>query len=137
MSSPLSGDLRHADGLLVVVCGYRDGMLANSWFRAYRRLKRTVKLGGFKARVELAPVTDLPPNIDVLAVPPSLADVAHATPGVLECLVTPAEGLQQAFDQLVERLVREGPLEYGPTPGPAVAVHRGFQALTERARLFD
>jgi hypothetical protein len=119
---------------LVIVCAYPDGMLASSWFRAYTRLKRTVTRGGYGARVELAPVSGLPPRIDVLIVPPSLADAASAASPAAERAVAPADGPQAWIDGLVERLVADGRLQRAPTPSSAVAVHRGFQAVAERAR---
>jgi hypothetical protein len=119
---------------LVIACAYPEGMLASTWYRAYKRCKQTLKRGSYRARVELVPITALPSHVDVLVVPPSLQERAEATAGVGERLVTSPEALQGAFDRLVERLVSEGRLGHAPPQARALAVHRGFQALTERAR---
>jgi hypothetical protein len=137
MSSPQSGDVARGDEPLVIACAYPEGMLSSSWYRAYRRVKQTMKRGAFNALVELVPMTALPARVDVLVVPPSLEDEANATAGVQERLVSSPEGVQRAFDRLVERLVLDGRLQHAPTPGRALAVHRGFQALGDRARLAD
>jgi len=137
MSSRPAVETRHGSEPLVIACAYVDGTLAASWFRAYKRIKQTIKRGSFTARVELVPMTGLPPRIDVLIVPPFLADVANAMPGIQELLVVSPERLQQEFDRLVERLVGDGRLEHAPTPARALAIHRGFRALTDRARLAD
>ncbi len=132
-----SSDPPQQVGRLVIVCAYPDGMLANSWFRAYRRVKRAVRRRGFDAQVELAPVTDLPSRVDVLVVPPSLGQVTRAGPGVGELLVVPPESLQPALEQLIEGALREGRLQSALAPDRRVAVHRGFQAVAERARFDD
>lgn len=134
-SSP--GDGSHGGETLVIVCAYPDGLLSGPWFRAYKRAKLTIRRGSFRAHVELDSIADLPPRIDVLIVPPSLEDVAAVAPGVREHLVATPDGLHHAFDQLVERLVHEGRLLHAPAPPRAVAVHRGFQAVGERARLVE
>ncbi len=122
---------------LLIVCAYPEGMLAGSWFRAYLRMKRTMRRGAYDARVELVPITELPPRLDVLVVPPSLASTANATSGVQDRLVAAPEHVAQAFERLVERLVRDGRLHGAHAPNPTVAVHRGFRAVAERGRLTD
>lgn len=121
----------------VIACAYAEGMLASSWFRAYKRVKQMMKRGSLDARVELLPMTDLPPHIDLLIVPPSLADAANSAPGIGECLVTSPERMQQDFDRILQRLVTDGRLEHALAPARVFAIHRGFQALAERARLAD
>ena len=123
--------------MLVIVCAYPEGMLPSSWFQVYKRLRRKVKRGLFRARVELLPITEVPSRIDVLVVPPALADAADAVTVTSERLVGQGDELQEAFDRLVMRLVDEGRLGRGGSSGRALAVHRGFQALGERARSAD
>jgi hypothetical protein len=122
---------------LVIVCTYPDGSLASSWFRAYRRIKQTIRRGSFLARVDLVPVNALPQTIDVLIAPPALSAVAAELPSVGEVLVAEPERLQAGFDALVRRLIDDGRLVRGPGPARSIAVHRGFQALGDRGRLAD
>jgi hypothetical protein len=122
---------------LTVVCAYADGSLATPWFRAYRRAKRALQNRGFNARLQLLPITDLPAEIDVIVVPPNLERVARAAPGVRDCLITSPEALAGRLVHVLERLLEEGRLDYAPAPARPVAVHLGFQAVTERARLAE
>lgn len=132
MSSNLDGDSTR-DEPLVLVCAYPDGMLANTWFRAYKRVKRKATRTRLHARVELTPMSDLPPRIDVLFVPPELADVAQQVHVSLGRMVSVPEDLLQSFGQLAERLISDSRLGYHDEPDPAYAVHRGFWAMTGRA----
>lgn len=136
MSASRSIDVLESEPLLIV-CAYPDGMLAGSWFRAYLRLKRTMRRGAYDARVELAPITELPPRLDILIVPPSLASAANTMSGVQDRLVVAPERVQPEFEALLESLVREGRLHGAPAPNRAVAVHRGCRAVGERGRLTD
>ncbi len=125
------------DEVLVVVCVYEDGRLTSAWFRAYQRVKRTIRRGSFRARVELLPVSELPERIDVLIAPEELGGLAAVGNGARDRLVASPEALRAAFDALVERLVGEGRLQHAPPPARAIATHRGFRAVGERARLAD
>lgn len=122
---------------LLVVFGYHDGRLPNPWFRAYKRAKRTIRLAGYHARVDLLPINALPPTVDVLATPPELAADAEAVSGVGERITSPPERVQAELDGLVARLVATGRLDRAPDQARSVAVHRGFMPLAERARLTE
>jgi len=122
---------------LVIVCVYQDGMLENPWFRAYRQAKRALDRRQLSVRVELTPASDLPPDVDILVSPPSLADAGLGASAASEHLVTPPEGLRQALESLLDRLGRDGRVESGLVAPRAYAVHRGFQALSDRGRLGD
>jgi hypothetical protein len=122
---------------VLIICTYPDGSLGSSWFRAYRRIKQTIRRGAFLARVDLVPLTALPETIDVLIGAPALSAAVKAVPGVVEVLVAEPERLQAHFDALVRRLIDDGRLVRGPGPARSVAVHRGFQALGDRGRLAD
>jgi hypothetical protein len=122
---------------LCIVCTYADGTLPAAWFRAYKRIKQTVKRGSFNARVQLAPIQALPDRVDLLIVPTALAESAIAARPATERLVVAADQVQREFDRLAERLEREGRLTRTPGAARAIAVHRGFRAVTDRARLPD
>lgn len=135
MSGPASGDGTRAGRPLLIVCAYPEGLLASSWHRAYKKVRQTVKRGSFDAHVELAPITALPAGIDVLIASPSLAGAAAATTIGEDRLIGEPDDVQAAFERLLARLVRDGRLATAPQPDRSLAVHRGFQALGQRAGL--
>jgi len=120
---------------LTVVCGHPEGTLPTSWFRTYKQLKRRLKRTGLNARVALAPLTALPAEIDILMLPPSLADAGHYAGRAGTCLSGTADELQRELDALVVRLQAEGRIEYAEADARAFATHLGFRALGDRARL--
>lgn len=122
---------------LLIVFAYPEGILPNPWFRAYRRAKKTISRGGYYARVDLLPITALPASVAVLVLPPELAEQAQAAVGVGERLIGAPQGIQPELDGIVRRLVDEGRLAYAPDQPRALAVHRGFLAVTERARVAE
>jgi hypothetical protein len=88
-----------------IACGYRLGTLPGDWLQTWRRLDRLLARSGFKVRVVLEPLEELPADVDLLVVPPDLADVALSTvqPGVPIVVTTPA-GAADDFAALVQRL---------------------------------
>jgi hypothetical protein len=127
-----------AGGTVLIVCAYPDGRLDNAWFRAYKRLRRTIRTKGYNARVALRPIGDLPPDIDVLAVPTALTvELRRTRAEVGETRVVVPERLVGEVEDLLVRRIALGELGYAPPPARTVAVHRGFQAVHERARLAE
>lgn len=120
---------------LSVVCGHPEGTLPTAWYRTYKQLKRKLKRTGVNARVALAPVTDLPDGIDVLVLPPTLADSARFAESASTLLSGTADELQRELDALVARLQEEGRIEYAQPDARSFATHLGFRAVGERARL--
>ena len=120
---------------LHIVCAYRDGMLTGEWFQAYRRLKRMLRRGGYDAVVELLPDRDVRDESALIVIPGSSAPPNPARAG--EVVAIDVDAAQAAFDALIERLVAEGRLGRAPARARTSAVHRGFQALQERARLSE
>jgi len=105
-------------GPLLIVVTYPDGALPGALFRAFRRVRRDAERAGYNARIELRPASD---------VPAAAAAVITAT----------AEEFPVEFDATLERLTASGKLRRGTEPPRTVAVHRGFRALGDRARLGD
>ena len=126
-----------AAGTLHVVFAYSDGRLPNPWFRAYKRAKRAIRLASYDARVELLPINSVPPSVDVLVMAPELEAEATQFAGAGQRIVSAAEHAPAELDALVVRLVTEGRLGHAPDQARTVAVHRGFVALTERARVAE
>lgn len=107
-------------GIVRIVVTYPDGALTGDAFRAVQRSRGAIRRAGYLADVEL--------------VPASTAAAADGSEGDVEALTaTPTLGAD--LDALLERLAGTGRLLRGPEPPRSVAVHRGFQALGERARL--
>lgn len=112
-----------------IVCAYAEGTLASAWFQAYQRLKRTVARAGVDAHVELTPITALPPKLDVLVVPPSLAHVAASFEGAIRCMVMSPDELHQKGAELIAGLPRAARVQPEEGSSTSVALHRGFQLL--------
>jgi hypothetical protein len=121
----------------VIACVYADGTLDSAWFRAYRRIKQTVRRASFGAHVALVPMSAIPSPVDLLVVPPSLSGLVTAAVPVQRHLVVLPEDAQRVFDATVERLVSDGFLKRIPPPSRSTAVHRGFFAPDGRARTRD
>jgi hypothetical protein len=120
---------------LAIGWAHPDGKLPSAWFRAYKRLKRTVRRAGLHARVELVPIGEAGDAFDLLVVPPELAGAP--APASTQRVVTAPEDAQRELDAVVERLLAEGLLDYEPGPAAALAVHRGCLPVHGRGRVED
>lgn len=117
-----------------IVLAYPDGRLDSPWFRAYKRVKRSMRTKGIAATVELQPAGDVPLGASIVIAHPDLAGSAHLPVGHV---VSPLDRVQADVEEQVERLLADGRLRYAPAPPRSVAVHRGPLALTGRARTGD
>jgi len=88
-----------------VVVSYKLGWLPGEWLQAWRRLDRVFARANLSVKATLAPLEDLPPDTDIIVVPPELREAAGnaAVPGT-PMLVTPASAAAGAFAELVARL---------------------------------
>lgn len=120
---------------LSVICGHPEGTLPTAWFRTYKQLKRKLKRTGLNARVAMAPLSELPAGIDVLILPPTLADSARFAESASILLRGTPDELQRQLDALVVQLQAEGRIEYAQADARSFATHVGFRAVGERARL--
>jgi hypothetical protein len=119
---------------LVIVCAYPDGRLPSGWFQAIQRARRKSDRAGIGVRLELLPVSRIPPGAEIIVaaepLPPSdrpESEVVIVEPGAVGATI----------DGLIARLVAEQRAQPGSPASRAVAVHRGFQPLSERARIAD
>ena len=119
-----------------IVCVYRDGALPSAWFQVVQRARRTMKRAGWRARIDLLPASALPSGADVVLAPPGLAEALASSTGRVVVACEPV-ALISILDGLLERLADEGRLQRGPEPARTIAVHRGFQALGDRARVAE
>jgi len=117
-----------------IVCSYQSGILPGEWLQTWRRLDRLVQREGLRIKVLLAPLDDLPEDVDLLVVPPELREAAESTaPGIEILSTTPSEA---AFDfaVLVQRLQagldltaeKVNPAEQA---GPTIVTYRGSTRL--------
>jgi hypothetical protein len=89
-----------------VVCSYQLGWLPGDWLQTWRRLDRTFARADLQVKATLAPLEDLPEDMDILVVPPELREAAReAAPPGTPILVTPASAAAGAFGDLVNRLL--------------------------------
>jgi len=88
-----------------IACGYRLGTLPGDWLQTWRRLDRLLARSELRVRVVLEPLENLPADVDLLVVPPELADAAPSAvqPGVPIVVTTPANAADD-FAVLVARL---------------------------------
>jgi hypothetical protein len=88
-----------------IVCAYRLGILPGDWLQTWRRLDRLLARSGFRVKVLLEPLEDLPDDVDLLVVSPELREAARAVVqrGVPLLLTTPATAATD-FADLVRRL---------------------------------
>ena len=121
----------------VIVFGYLPGRLANATFRAYKRARRATRAKGLGTRVELRPLDDLPPVIDVLVLDAPFDPVALAGVEVRATLIAPPDRSPATLETHLEALVERGVIGPAVAPPRTIAVHRGVQPLTERARVAD
>jgi hypothetical protein len=116
------------------VCAYPDGRLPSGWFQAIQGARRRIERGGVGVRLELLPVSRLLPEAEVIVAAEPLPPAARIGSEVV--IVEPG-ALNATIDALVARLVAERRVLPGPPASRAIAVHRGFQPLGERARIAD
>ena len=114
-----------------IVCSYQSGILPGEWLQTWRRLDRLVQREGLKIKVLLAPLDDLPEDVDLLIVPPELREAAP--PGVEILTTTPSEA---AFDfaVLIQRLLAGVELtsekvDPAEQAGPTIITYRGSTRL--------
>jgi hypothetical protein len=122
---------------LRIVFGFPDGMLANPWFRAYKRVKRGMRRAAYHATVELEPLARLSEGIDILIVARSSSMPAVAPAPATGLVVADPDEVQAEVDLLLARLVTDGSLRHAPGRARSLATHLGFRAVGERARLAE
>ncbi|MBI5029376.1 MAG: hypothetical protein HZB51_02525 [Chloroflexi bacterium] len=57
-----------------IVFGYTIDCFPGSLILGHHQLKRMIERAGFDVKVEMLPLTELPPNVDILIVPAELAE---------------------------------------------------------------
>jgi hypothetical protein len=121
----------------MVVFGYPAGRLANPTFRAYKRARRATRSRNLDVRVELRPFGDLPPVVEILVVDEPVRPEATAGIAVQATIVAAADRSPGELELYLDGLVERGIIGSAPAPSRTIAVHRGVEPLTERARVTD
>jgi hypothetical protein len=116
---------------VIVTCSFSDGELPSSWFRLYQRLKLAVKRAGVDADVRLAALSTVGDEVDVVVVPPELANWATTVAGRTGRRVV---GLGEKDAAGIAELVGSlSSLGAGRAPeGTPLACHRGFRLVATR-----
>jgi hypothetical protein len=101
-----------------VAVGYDLTALPPAIIRCFTVLRSKLERAGYTIEVGMRPVTDLPPDLDVLFVSGELADRARqALPGGEVKLLRLQTGHQVAFDEFMHEL--ETGQKQGARPAPA------------------
>jgi hypothetical protein len=122
-------------GSVSIVCAYPDGVLGTTWFRAYKRVKRSVNRASLNVDVLLRPLSAVPDGVDVLLLPPELESERGRAAGVVS--VVTSDELPRAFDAEVDRLKAAGRVFNVPLPSERRVRHHGFEPVGGRARVVD
>jgi hypothetical protein len=113
-----------------IVCVYRLGVLPGDWLQTWRRLDRLLDRSGFKVKVLLDPLEDLPADVDLVVAPAEMRELAEAAapPGV-QVLATIPPTAAEDFAALVRRLEAGAELTAERTDpssdSPTIVTYRG------------
>ncbi len=87
-----------------IVFGYSADCFPGQLIVGHNQLKRKLVRAGFDVTVSMAPLKDLPPDVDILFVPPELAEAAR--PAASHCQVEVLETFlnHPLYDALLKQL---------------------------------
>jgi hypothetical protein len=113
-----------------IVCAF-SGELPTAWLAVFHRFERRIAKEGFRVRVRLSSLEELPERVDVLVVPPELRDRATAAARASHLVVTTRQDAPAAADELVAQLRRGNVLraERVVADEPRIVTHRGIREL--------
>jgi hypothetical protein len=119
-----------------VVIGYKLPAMPSFLMQGLLLLRSKLARSGFQVEVALYPLTQLPPDTDILFVPVELVDTAGqvASPQTQVVPLTAATAQQPAYNELLEQL-KAGQELYAlvreeSEPDEAVVRYRGYTRLT-------
>lgn len=87
-----------------IACGYDLSALPAWWLMVHRRIKTAVERQGLRVKVDLAPLSALPPEVDLVIVPPELASTARERAPQAECVSIGSQQYPGAVIELLSRL---------------------------------
>ena len=122
-----------------VAVAYDLNALPLTLIRNFSVLRRKLERAGFKIEVVMRPLTQLPPDVDVLFVPDVLVESARqAMPGARVMPLALTEARPPAFDELLQQLDSgqelyalrvEGESDQPNAPRRIVVRYRGHERL--------
>ncbi len=119
-----------APTLRTLVCGYTVEELPVAWLRVFHRFEHALGRAGWRIRVRLYPLEELPDEVDVLVVPPELEERARAVRPAARVVVTTRERAADAVDALLHELETGEIVAERAKPGePRIVTHRGAEIL--------
>jgi hypothetical protein len=119
--------------ITTIVCAFTRDELPTSWLQVFRRFDHAVTKAGWKVRVRLEPIEELPEHYDLLVVAPELrarAEVAVAK-GNAFLFMTTRQSAADGADQLLREIARGDVIaaERADPNAPKIVTHRGMEML--------
>ena len=114
-----------------IVCAFVRAELPTPWLAIFHRFERVMQKAGYKIRVRLLPLEELPESFEVMVVPPELQEAAEALHMRARLIVTSRAGAPAAAAELL-REIEEGVTLYAEKvrPGdPTITTYRGSEIL--------
>lgn len=115
-----------------IVCAFTREELPTSWLQVFRRFEHAITKAGWKIRVRLEPLEQLPEQYDLIVVSPDLrARAEAATTNGAFVFVTTRQSAADAADQLLRELARGDVLhaEKADPNAPKIVTHRGMEMI--------
>jgi len=114
-----------------IVCAFRRDELPAAQLAIYHRFERSTARAGFRIRVRLLPLEDLPEHVDVLVIAPELRAEAAAVVKDARLVVTTRPDAGEAANALLGEIAAGETLTAERVqPGdPKLVTHRGSEIL--------
>ena len=117
--------------IATIVCTFTREELPTSWLQVFRRFEHAIAKAGWKIRVRLDPVEEMPEHYDLVVVAPELRTRAEAVLGDAFLFVTTRQSAADGAEQLLRELARGDvivALRADPN-APKIVTHRGMEML--------
>ena len=117
-----------------MVCGYEIELLPTWWLQVHRFFKTRLEREGALVKVDLLPLSNLPPDVDLLIVPPDALAAAREHAPHVECVAITAEDYPKQVAEILAHLrgrgwyaVRES--AQMDQPQPKIVRHLGYEKI--------
>jgi hypothetical protein len=113
-----------------IVCAF-SGELPTAWLAVFHRFEKRLARAGFRVRVRLHALEDLPERYEILIVPPDLEERARGLETAAQVIATTRADAPAAADALVRELERGSRVyaERADPNAPVLRTHRGMEEL--------
>ena len=114
-----------------IVFAFTREELPTSWLQVHRRFEHLIGKAGLKIRLRLEAIEDLPPEYDLLVVPPELREKAERLRGDAFLFVTTRQSVADAADTFMREIARGEVLAAEKTDpnAPKIVTHRGMEIV--------